>query len=126
NLTELLKKEAKEFKNIVLISNTPYYITSEILFKSFENSSLVSQAVFMLQKEVAERVCATIDSKKYNNLSITTEFYSKPKYEFTVKRNLFNPVPKVDSAMVSLDFTVNKKTKVQDDKKFVAMVRELF
>jgi 16S rRNA (adenine1518-N6/adenine1519-N6)-dimethyltransferase len=123
---KLLKPEIEKYKSIVLISNTPYYITSEILFRTFDLSPILSQAIFMFQKEVAERVCAKVGDKKYNNLSIATEFYSKSKYEFTVKKNMFNPVPKVDSAIVSLDFGTNKVGDIKNAMEFVNFVRKLF
>ncbi|KAJ3616165.1 hypothetical protein Zmor_012024 [Zophobas morio] len=126
DFAEMLQKYIADYKNIVLISNTPYYITSEILFRAFEISPILSQGVFMFQKEVAERICAKVGDKKYNNLSIATEFYAKAKYEFTVKRNMFNPVPKVDSAIVSLDFNENKIGDVKNALEFVNFVRKLF
>jgi 16S rRNA (adenine1518-N6/adenine1519-N6)-dimethyltransferase len=124
--SELLQKYHGRFKNIVLISNTPYYITSEILFKAFRNSEYLQQAILMFQKEVAERVCAELGNSKYNNLSIVSNFYAKPKYEFTVKKNMFNPVPAVDSAIISLDFTNNHKSEIDDTEAFIALVRKLF
>ncbi|QBQ08211.1 16S rRNA (adenine1518-N6/adenine1519-N6)-dimethyltransferase [Spiroplasma gladiatoris] len=116
----------KEFKRVSIISNTPYYITSEIIFKTLRCSAIFSKAVFMTQKEVAQRICAKYNEKNYNNLSVACQFYSELKYEFTVKKTLFNPVPKVDSAIISLCFNKNYLEKVNDDEKFISFVRKLF
>lgn len=116
----------QSYKKVSIISNLPYYITSEILFKTLEISSLLSCAVFMMQKEVASRICAKKDEKNYNNLSVACQFYSELKYEFSVSKKMFYPVPKVDSAIVSFKFTTKNLKKINDDKKFIAFVRKIF
>jgi len=124
DLEKLIKKY--QYKDVYLISNMPYYITSEILFKTFKISSLLKKAVFMMQKEVALRVCANVNDSDYNNLSIATEFYAKRTYEFTVHKGMFHPIPKVDSAIVSLVFDDKFQKQIKDEEKFLAMVRNLF
>jgi 16S rRNA (adenine1518-N6/adenine1519-N6)-dimethyltransferase len=118
--------KANGFKTVYLISNMPYYITSEILFKAFNLHEYLKKAVFMMQKEVALRVCAHVNEPDYNNLSIATEFYAKRKYEFTVNKGMFNPIPKVDSAIVSLEFYDQYLLQVENPQKFLDFVRNLF
>jgi len=113
-------------KNVYLISNMPYYITSEILFKSFLLANVLTKAVFMMQKEVALRVCAKVNEPDYNNLSIATQFYADRKYEFTVHKGMFNPIPKVDSAIVSLKFNDQYLNQVENPQNFLNFVRDLF
>lgn len=113
-------------QKVAIISNMPYYITSELLFKVFTLNSLITKAVFMMQKEVATRVCANKGENNYNNLSIAAEFYADKKYEFTVHRGMFRPIPKVDSAIVSFVFKNDNLQLVNDDKAFIAFVRKLF
>ncbi|MDQ0567692.1 16S rRNA (adenine(1518)-N(6)/adenine(1519)-N(6))-dimethyltransferase RsmA [Mycoplasma yeatsii] len=115
-----------DFKKVSIISNMPYYITSEILFKTLKISHLLNKAVFMMQKEVAVRLCANKNENNYNNLSVVCEFYSDRKYEFTVVKGMFRPIPKVDSAIVSLTFNDKFKSQVKDDQKFAEFVRKLF
>ncbi|AEM68412.1 dimethyladenosine transferase [Mycoplasma putrefaciens] len=118
--------EKYHFKNVSVISNMPYYITGEILFKTFNVSHLLTKAVFMMQKEVALRICATQGQKNYNNLSVVSQFFADRKYQFTVVKGMFRPIPKVDSAIVSLTFNNQHKTKVKDQQEFIEFVRKLF
>ncbi|QHX37078.1 16S rRNA (adenine(1518)-N(6)/adenine(1519)-N(6))-dimethyltransferase RsmA [Spiroplasma sp. BIUS-1] len=118
--------EDNKFKKVSLISNTPYYITSEIIFRTLNVSKFLDKAIFMVQKEVAQRICAKANENNYNNLSVAAQLYSDIKYEFTVNKNMFKPIPKVDSAIISLTFNEVNLKKVNDDAKFVAFVRKLF
>ncbi|WP_434328664.1 16S rRNA (adenine(1518)-N(6)/adenine(1519)-N(6))-dimethyltransferase RsmA [Mycoplasma capricolum subsp. capricolum] len=124
DLKQLISKY--DYKNISIISNTPYYITSEILFKTLQISDLLTKAVFMLQKEVALRICSNKNENNYNNLSIACQFYSQRNFEFVVNKKMFYPIPKVDSAIVSLTFNNIYKKQINDDKKFIEFVRILF
>ncbi|WP_035358780.1 16S rRNA (adenine(1518)-N(6)/adenine(1519)-N(6))-dimethyltransferase RsmA [[Acholeplasma] multilocale] len=127
NFEELIKKyKTNPEQKVSLISNMPYYITSEILFRSFALHSELEIAVFMMQKEVAVRLCANQGENNYNNLSIAAEFYADKKYEFTVNKGMFRPIPQVDSAIVSLKFKEENISRVNDDLKFIAFVRKLF
>ncbi|WP_027063495.1 16S rRNA (adenine(1518)-N(6)/adenine(1519)-N(6))-dimethyltransferase RsmA [Mesoplasma seiffertii] len=113
-------------QKVSLISNMPYYITSEILFRTFKIHSYLEKAVFMMQKEVALRVCANKGENNYNNLSIAAEFFANKKYEFTVNKGMFRPIPKVDSAIISLTFKTDNLKLVKNSDKFIAFVRKLF
>ncbi|ALD66911.1 16S rRNA (adenine(1518)-N(6)/adenine(1519)-N(6))-dimethyltransferase RsmA [Spiroplasma cantharicola] len=119
--------ENNSFKKVSIISNTPYYITSEIIFRTLNISKKLDKAIFMVQKEVAQRICAKANENNYNNLSIAVQLYSEIKYEFTVNKNMFKPIPKVDSSIISLKFNdTNLKKLNDDDLKFVSFVRKLF
>ncbi|WP_338969751.1 16S rRNA (adenine(1518)-N(6)/adenine(1519)-N(6))-dimethyltransferase RsmA [Spiroplasma endosymbiont of Labia minor] len=126
NLDEFIKTKNINNFPVAIISNLPYYITSEILFKVFSSSHKIVSAIFMMQKEVAERITSKVDGKKYNNLTVISNYFSKPKYEFTVKRNLFNPEPKVDSAIVSFDFSKSLSKNYEFDIFFTKTIRKLF
>ena len=89
----------------LMIGNLPYYISSQILFKMLEHKNDVLQGVFMLQKEVAERIASAPKSKRYGILSVLLQAYFDIKYLFTVHENSFKPAPRVKSAVVS--FTRN-------------------
>ena len=124
DLKQLISKY--DYEKISIISNTPYYITSEILFKTLQISDLLTKAVFMLQKEVALRICSNKNENNYNNLSIACQFYSQRNFEFVVNKKMFYPIPKVDSAIISLTFNDIYKKQINDDKKFIEFVRILF
>ncbi len=85
-----------------IIGNFPYNISSQILFKVLDNRQQVIEIVGMFQKEVAERCTAKAGSKEYGILSVFLQAYYKVEYLFTVKAGVFNPPPKVLSAVIRL------------------------
>ncbi len=85
-----------------IIGNFPYNISSQILFRVFESRDLVPEVVGMFQKEVAERVAAKPGSKTYGILSVLLSAFYDIEYLFTVHENVFNPPPKVKSAVIRL------------------------
>lgn len=87
---------------LCLIGNLPYNISSPILFKILDNKQLVDEAVFMLQKEVARRICADNNNKEYGILSVLIQTYYDTKYLFTVNEGSFFPPPKVKSGVFRL------------------------
>ncbi|QJD96313.1 16S rRNA (adenine(1518)-N(6)/adenine(1519)-N(6))-dimethyltransferase RsmA [Mucilaginibacter robiniae] len=87
---------------MAVIGNFPYNISSQILFKVLDNRQQVTEVVGMFQKEVAERCTAKAGSKEYGILSVFLQAYYKVEYLFTVKAGVFNPPPKVLSAVIRL------------------------
>ncbi|MGZ3811440.1 MAG: 16S rRNA (adenine(1518)-N(6)/adenine(1519)-N(6))-dimethyltransferase RsmA, partial [Mucilaginibacter sp.] len=85
-----------------IIGNFPYNISSQILFKVLDNRQQVVEVVGMFQKEVAERCASKPGSKEYGILSVFLQAYYKVEYLFTVKAGVFNPPPKVLSAVIRL------------------------
>jgi 16S rRNA (adenine1518-N6/adenine1519-N6)-dimethyltransferase len=108
-----------------IIGNFPYNISSQILFKVLDNRSKVIEVVGMFQKEVAERCAAKPGSKEYGILSVFLQAYYKVEYLFTVKAGVFNPPPKVLSAVIRL--TRNETTQLEcDEKLFWQLVKAGF
>jgi 16S rRNA (adenine1518-N6/adenine1519-N6)-dimethyltransferase len=89
-------------KPFAIIGNFPYNISSQILFKILDNRDKVVEVVGMFQKEVAERCATKPGSKEYGILSVFLQAYYKVEYLFTVKAGVFNPPPKVLSAVIRL------------------------
>lgn len=85
-----------------IIGNFPYNISSQILFHALEHRNLVPEIVGMFQKEVAERVAAPPGSKTYGILSVLLQAFYRIEYLFTVSESVFNPPPKVKSAVIRL------------------------
>jgi 16S rRNA (adenine1518-N6/adenine1519-N6)-dimethyltransferase len=85
-----------------IIGNFPYNISSQILFKVLDNRQQVVELVGMFQKEVAERCAEKPGSKEYGILSVFLQAYYKVEYLFSVKPGVFNPPPKVTSAVIRL------------------------
>ncbi|MFI5136954.1 MAG: 16S rRNA (adenine(1518)-N(6)/adenine(1519)-N(6))-dimethyltransferase RsmA [Sphingobacteriales bacterium] len=100
---------------MAIIGNFPYNISSQILFKVLDNRQQVVEVVGMFQKEVAERCAAKAGSKEYGILSVFLQAYYKVEYLFTVKAGVFNPPPKVLSAVIRL--TRNEKEALGCDEK---------
>jgi 16S rRNA (adenine1518-N6/adenine1519-N6)-dimethyltransferase len=98
-----------------IIGNFPYNISSQILFKVLDNREHVVEVVGMFQKEVAERCAAKAGSKEYGILSVFLQAYYKVEYLFTVKAGVFNPPPKVLSAVIRL--TRNETRQLDCDEK---------
>lgn len=108
---------------ISIIGNFPYYISSQILFKAYDNRHQVEELVGMFQKEVAERVCEKPGSKKYGILSVLLQAYYEVEYLFTVHENSFNPPPKVKSGVMRM--VRNKVEKLPCDEKLFKQVVKL-
>ncbi len=121
NIPKLLKnKHIGEYK---VIANIPYYITSKILRIFLESETTPDEMILMVQKEVAERI--TTQPGKMSKLAVSVQYYAEPKILFNVDRKNFNPVPKVDSAVIKIA-NIKKNTDVGIDKKFFKIVRAGF
>ena len=108
-----------------LIGNFPYNISSQILFKVLDYRDLIPEVVGMLQKEVAERICCGPGSKTYGILSVLLQAWYKVDYLFTVNEDVFDPPPKVKSAVVRL--SANGRTDLGcSEKLFKAVVKQAF
>lgn len=109
----------------VLTGNYPYNISSQIFFKMLEYKDLIPCCTGMIQKEVAERIAAAPGSKTYGILSIFIQAWYKVEYLFTVHEHVFNPPPKVKSAVIRM--TRNETTHLGcDEKLFRQIVKTTF
>lgn len=86
----------------VLTGNYPYNISSQIFFKMLENRDRIVGCTGMIQREVAQRLAASPGSKTYGILSVLVQAWYDVEYLFTVDEKVFNPPPKVKSAVVSM------------------------
>ena len=124
---DVLKTDwSKIFKgNYSVTGNFPYNISSQILFKIYENRTIIDEMVGMFQKEVAERVCSGPGTKKYGILSVLIQAYYNVEYLFTVNEEVFNPPPKVKSGVIKI--TRNNINKLDcDEKLFFRVVKAIF
>lgn len=111
--------------SFAIIGNFPYNISSQILFRVFECRNQAIEVVGMFQKEVAERVAAGPGSKTYGILSVLLSAFYNIEYLFTVSEHVFNPPPKVKSAVIRL--IRNDVTSLEcDEKLFVRVVKAGF
>jgi 16S rRNA (adenine1518-N6/adenine1519-N6)-dimethyltransferase len=89
-------------ENMAIIGNFPYNISTQIFFKALKHRDKVVEITGMLQKEVAERICAGPGSKTYGILSVLLQAFYKAEYLFTVPEHVFSPPPKVKSGVIRL------------------------
>jgi 16S rRNA (adenine1518-N6/adenine1519-N6)-dimethyltransferase len=87
---------------LAVTGNFPYNISSQILFRILDHRDMIVEVTGMLQKEVAERICAGPGTKKYGILSVLLQAFYKAEYLFTVHENVFSPPPKVKSGVIRL------------------------
>ena len=117
--------EKYNYDNLYFISNVPYYITTPILLKLINSSLNFDKIVIMVQEEVGERFSAKPNSKDYSSITVFLNYYFDVKREFKVNRLEFNPVPNVDSEVIS--FTrKDKLLELKDKDLFFKLVKDSF
>ena len=132
-MVEILKKTLKNFKNIEIIqgdilkiknlklevknykivANIPYYLTSPLIRKCLESENPPKEMILMVQKEVAQRICAK--PPMMNLLAISVQFYAKPEIISFVSKKSFWPQPKVDSTIITI---VPRQFRIQVSRQF--------
>jgi len=109
-----------------IIGNLPYNISTPILFHLLNNSSCIRQMIFMLQKEVADRICADAGSKTYGRLSVMVQSVCETQKLFDVSPGSFTPQPKVESTVLKLSPEINKYPQILIPDIFKLIVRTAF
>jgi 16S rRNA (adenine1518-N6/adenine1519-N6)-dimethyltransferase len=109
---DILKADIKDVEKAaegkyMVIANLPYYITTPIITHFIEKSQNCTSLTVMVQKEVAERLCAKPGSSEYGSITVLADFYGGAKIMRTVPNALFFPRPQVDSAVVRIDINKN-------------------
>ena len=108
-----------------VIGNYPYNISSQIFFKVLEYKDRIPVCSGMIQKEVAERIASKPGKKAYGILSVLLQAYYDIEYLFTVDEHVFNPPPKVKSAVIRM--TRNKRRRLDcDEALFKTVVKTAF
>ena len=114
-----------EGRPFVLTGNYPYNISSQIFFKMLDYKDLIPCCTGMIQKEVAERIAAAPGNKSYGILSVMIQAWYSVEYLFTVHEHVFNPPPKVKSAVIRM--TRNSTTSLGcDEQLFKRLVKTTF
>jgi len=122
----LVADEAAFRGQVKLAGNLPYSISSPLLFKVLEDKELFSACVFLLQKEVAERLGAQPGSKNYAPLSILFQLHFDVRLCFTLAPGAFSPPPKVRSTLVSLEKRPRPLFEISDEDRFRRFLRTAF
>lgn len=117
-------KNNTKYKNVKVVANLPYYITTPIIFKLLQDSNRITDITVMVQKEVAERMVAKQKSKAYGILTIMVEYLSDASIEIIVPNTSFIPAPDVTSAVIKL--VKNKKYSVNNEELFFKLIHSAF
>ena len=128
---DILKTDLKkEFdfgeRKIKVVANLPYYITTPIIMKFLKEDINISKMVFMVQKEVAERIVSGPGSKNYGALSVEVQYYAEAKKMFDVSPNCFVPRPDVTSSVILLDVLDDAAINVENKELFFDVVKASF
>ncbi len=124
DLNAWVEKYRQEGYEVVVAANLPYYITTPILFKIFEAEANISSITVMMQKEVADRFYAKVNTKDYNALSVITQYRCEVSPVMKVPKNVFMPKPNVDSAV--LQFRFKQRNENIEEEVFFEMVKACF
>lgn len=125
NLKELLETQFQGME-VSVAANLPYYITTPILMTLLESRLPFKKIVVMIQKEVAERLCAQPGGKDYGAVTLTTRYFSNPKIVRIVPAESFIPAPKVDSAVMELEILPEPSVKPLDEKLYFSLIKASF
>lgn len=128
---DILKTDLKEIQDkyfngeaFDFVSNLPYYITTPIIEKIFDEDLDCHSMTIMVQKEVADRMLATEKDKEYSSLSVFVKYYSDAKKVTNVPKSVFMPQPKIDSTVLKLD--LRKYTDDVDEAKLFSLIHAGF
>jgi len=122
--SDVLKTDLAQWGRVAITGNLPYYITSPILEKTLALGGRLTLAVFLVQKEVAQRLTAKPGTRDYGFLSVQTQLLSTVELLFDVPADAFRPRPKVDSAVVRL--TPRYDTTIPNHARFLEFVSRCF
>jgi 16S rRNA (adenine1518-N6/adenine1519-N6)-dimethyltransferase len=126
DLAELIGGGPGSGRTVRVVGNLPYSISSPLLFKVLDEKALVSDCVFLLQKEVAERVAARPGSKTYAPISILFQLDFEVRLHFEVAPAAFSPPPRVRSTLISLKKRESPLFPVSDPARWPPFLRTAF
>lgn len=122
----LIDTELAGFKDIMVVANLPYYVTTPILMKLLTEKLPLRGFVVMMQKEVADRISAKPGTKAYGSLSIAVQYYCTAEVAMIVPKTVFMPQPNVDSAVLKLIRHEEPPVSVIDEDFFFSVTRAAF
>lgn len=102
DVAKVIEVEMPGIKDIMVVANLPYYVTTPILMKLLNDRLPIRGFVVMMQKEVADRITAKPGTKEYGSLSIAIQYYCTAEVAMIVPKTVFMPQPNVDSAVIRL------------------------
>lgn len=126
DVEEVIKEQFTSGQPIHVVANLPYYITTPILMKLLMDRLPINSLTVMIQKEVADRMAASPNSKSYGSLSIAVQYYTEAQVVMNVPKTVFQPQPNVDSAVLHLKMRHQPPVDVKDEDFFFDVVKATF
>ena len=128
NLNQLIaeKRSKTEIKQVKIVANLPYYISTPIIMKLLENRLDIDEIIVMVQKEVAERLTAKTGTRLAGAITYAVEYYSDATSVIKVPKESFVPSPKVESEVIKLKVRKNKKIQVEDERLLFNIISKSF
>ncbi|MGI5926095.1 MAG: 16S rRNA (adenine(1518)-N(6)/adenine(1519)-N(6))-dimethyltransferase RsmA [Thermacetogeniaceae bacterium] len=123
---KLLDDYAPGYTSCKVMGNLPYYITSPLIIRLLQGEFHKELLVFMVQKEVAQRITAQPGRKDYSSLSVVVQYFAQPEMVFRVSPHAFCPPPEVDSAVIKLVCREHPAVSVRDGEIFFQVVHTAF
>lgn len=126
DLEAVIKENFGDCERVDICANLPYYITSPIVMRLLESRLPVNSITVMVQKEAAERLCATVGTREAGAVTAAVSYFAESEILFDVSRDCFLPSPNVDSAVIRLNIRENPPVNVKDEKAFFRFVKACF
>lgn len=128
NLNQLIaeKRKNQEIKQVKIVANLPYYISTPIIMKLLENRLDIDEIIVMVQKEVAERLTAKTGTRLAGAITYAVEYYSEATSLIKVPKESFVPSPKVESEVIKLKVRKNEKIHVENEKLLFNIISKSF
>ena len=113
-------------ERLLVVANLPYYITTPIIMNLLESQLPIDGFAMMMQKEVAQRMTAEPNTKAYGSLTIAIQYWCKARIGFIVPKTVFNPQPRIDSAILILERREQPLVTVTEESHFFPLIRHSF
>jgi 16S rRNA (adenine1518-N6/adenine1519-N6)-dimethyltransferase len=123
---DLRKYTAAAGRKITVVGNLPYRISSQILIKLIQSRNDFNRAIFMFQKELAQRICARPGGKEYGRITAMLRYCAEIKTLLNVKASAFYPPPRVDSAVIEIKFKPTTDYGLHDEAMLFAVIKAAF
>lgn len=126
DLSKLIKKEKENLKDVKIVANLPYYITTPIIMKLLEDRLNISSITVMVQKEVADRLVDVPGGKNSGAITYGVAYYTNPEKIIDVPNSSFIPTPEVNSSVIKLNVLKEPKVKVEEEKTLFKIIKMAF
>ncbi|MCI9366162.1 MAG: 16S rRNA (adenine(1518)-N(6)/adenine(1519)-N(6))-dimethyltransferase RsmA [Clostridia bacterium] len=124
DLNKIIEENKKD--KVKIVANLPYYITTPIIMKLLEGKANFDSITVMVQKEVADRLCAKTGTREAGAITYAVEYYSQPEKLFVVPNTSFIPEPNVESEVINLKVKKEKNTNVKSEEKLFKLIKYAF